>query len=176
MENNLLTLDNLVEEIKEKQEEKARLEELYKAKLEQLKANYDMQIEKIDNAINYFKEQIRVQFETQPYKETISKKKLSLLSGTIEIKKSYKKFNKLDENILFDWCKENAPEYIDEEVIEKLRWGKLKNDLLITKDYHVVNKETGEIVDLNEMGLELIEVPEKVVVKFNDKEDKEEDV
>ena len=70
MENNLLNLDNLVEEIKEKQEEKARLEELYKAKLEQLEANYNMQIEKIDNAINYFKEQIRVQFETQPYKET----------------------------------------------------------------------------------------------------------
>ena len=161
MENNLLNLDNLVEEIKEKQEEKARLEELYKAKLEQLEANYNMQIEKIDNAINYFKEQIRVQFETQPYKETKSQRKLKVLSGDIVIKKPGKKLE-ADKNALLEWGKNNASEYIEQKVIETFKWAEFKENLEITEDGQIVNTETGELVT---EGVTVIDVPEEVIIK-----------
>lgn len=161
MENNLLNLDNLVEEIKEKQEDKARLEELYKAKQEQLKANFTMQIEKIDNAINYFKEQIRVQFETQPYKETKSQRKLKVLSGEIVIKKPYKDIDP-NRDALLEWAKENASEYISQKVTETLKWAELKKDLVITEDDQIINKETGELMT---EGVAVVEKPEEIVIK-----------
>jgi len=161
MENNLLNLENIVEEIKEKESEKVRLEELFNAKVEELNNALKDKTNKIENEINYLKQMARVQFESQPYKETKTQKKISLLSGDVVLKKATKKIEG-DKNILLDWGKTNASEYIEQKIVESFRWADFKKNLQITDDGQVVNTETGELVT---EGITVVDVPEEVIIK-----------
>lgn len=156
-----LELENIVEEIKAKQQDKQNLIDLYNAKVAELKASLDSKTEQIDRDIHFLTQTARAEFEALPSKETKTQRKIVLLSGEFVVKKPTKKIE-ADKAILLKWGKENAPDYIDTNVVESFKWADFKKTLQITEDGQIINTETGEVI---KDGVEVVDVPEEVIVK-----------
>ena len=157
----MLELENIVEQIKEKQVERKQLEDLFNDKVAQLRLAFANKTAQIDNSIQFLTQSGRAIFESLPSKETKTQRKIALLSGDFVVKKPTKKLE-ADKEILLEYGKKSAPNYIEQKIIESFKWADFKKNLLITDDNKVINTATGEVI---ESGVSVIEVPEEVVIK-----------
>lgn len=152
----LLELENIVDDIKGKQQEKENLMNLFNEKVSQLKGALDARVDHIDKDIYYLTQAARAEAEQLDMKETKTQKKVSLLSGDFIIKKPTYKLNPDKEALL-----EKVPqEYIEVKETKSLKWADYKKNLKVM-DGIVVDTVTGEIVQ----DVLVEEVPEQIVIK-----------
>lgn len=154
-------MDNLVEDHKSITEEIESMMAIKNAKIEQIEANFSAKKDKLETMQNMIMAELRVLAEQVPQKETKTRYKVDLLSGSIVIKKPTQTLV-ADKEKLIEWAKKAAMlEYIDEKVIESFKWKDFKGDVEII-DGKPVNKYTGEVMT---DCIVVEEVPEKVVIK-----------
>ena len=221
----MLELENIVEQIKEKQAEKAQLHQLFNDKVAQLKMSLESKTEQLDKDLHYLTQTARAEFERLPAKVTKTQRKISLLSGDFIVKNATQKLEadkslllKLAENEereriekynsaveeltnLMAKCVEIelriSEEGIDDSLIKEQEitfanrdlaydkvakfeepsfyaafikskttqdfdWATFKKCLIISEG-SVINAETGEKLEID--GLQVIDVPEEVVIK-----------
>lgn len=151
--------DNLISEIRDLQADRSRFEMIYKAKMEQVKADFERQTSIIDKEIEFNKSMLQAYFLTVPAKATKTQRTYKLLSGKLVMKNPTTKIAHDDKQIL-DWAKENASEYIKQE--SKLDWSKMKENLII-KDDKILTRD-GEILEID--GLKLEQVNEQFEIKL----------
>ena len=119
--------DKMVEKVKDLQEEKERLSEIYKERIEEIKYNFENKINKIDKQINWHVFNLgNYAKQSDNLKETKTQRKLPMVSGDIIIKKSMPKMIEpdLDEEII----KEKFADYKKEKV--ELNWKDFKKNLI----------------------------------------------
>lgn len=153
-----VNIDKVIEEIKELQEEINRFEELYNQRVEQLKIDKDIKVEKIQKKIDWHLFNLGNIVKNDPKaKSTKTQIKKEYLSGSVVVKKSYEKMQppKLDEETI----KEKFADYKKEKL--ELKWKELKEHCDI-KNGKVINTVTGE--DLSDY-IQVEVVPEKVEIK-----------
>ena len=135
--------DELISGIKDLKADKARFEMIYKARMDQLKADLERQINTIDKEIAFNTSMLQAYFLTVKPKETKTTSKYKLLSGELVMKKQSISISKEDEEKLMKWVKESKPEFIKTK--EEVNWGELKKVLKIAGDSIVT--EDGEVVE-----------------------------
>ncbi|AUN10645.1 host-nuclease inhibitor Gam family protein [Clostridium botulinum] len=143
--------DEKIQEIKELEEEKTRIEMIAKNRIAAIKEQLRIKTEKINNEIDFNKEQLMAYTRNLKMKETKTQKSYNLLSGKLVIKKSKINLNHDDTKILEHLLNAKDETYIKKE--PKLKWGEMKKDLEV-KDNQIVNKATGEILDIEGLTLE----------------------
>ena len=153
--------DNLISEIRELESDKARFGMIYKARNEQLKTDLDRRTDNINKTIEFDKGMLQAYFLTVKPKETKTMSKYKLLSGSLVMKKSTKKIEIADKEILMQYARTSAAEYI--KVKEDIDWASMKKVLDIDGT-NVVNTETGEILEDN--GLKIVNVSEIFDIKI----------
>lgn len=152
----------LIEEIRDVELEKTRLEEVTKARVEMIQRESKEKIDKCNNEIDFKKAQLRAFLNTVKTKDTKTLSKYALPSGELRIKKPSLKLIH-DDKKLIDWAKAEAKEFVQEVTTAKLKWNDLKKNLDIV-DGEVINKATGELLEVE--GLGIIEDGEQFEIKF----------
>lgn len=160
MENKLAHADQLVEAVKKNEQEKKKYEEIANERIEAIKAQLQAKLDKLDSNTSYIKSELLQIANMSDTKETKTQRKLELLAGDVIIKKPRKRF-KRDNKALLSSIKNIRPDLIKERVTESVDWATYKNELAIDDNF-IINKLTGEVVELE--GLEVEEVPESVEV------------
>lgn len=158
---NKARMEELLEERKslviKKAERKAVLEECIKRKTEQAE---DKDV--CDDArIRHIDEELKVLMSTVPKSETKTQFKVSLLCGDVILKKADKDYDK-DTKKLLQWALENnLAEFVRTK--QEFDWAKFKATLEIIDDGIIINKETGEVMNMDGLGTK--DVPEELVIK-----------
>lgn len=156
--NNETQIDMAIQRIKDNQAEKLRLQEIYEQRVEQLKFDLDMKLDKLNKRIEWDTHNVGLIVKDAPdKKETKTQFKKQYLSGDVIIKKSKTQLVKptLGEKVII----EQFADYSKPKV--ELKWKELKEHCEI-KDGKVINTVTGE--DLSDyINIEV--VPEKVEIK-----------
>ena len=148
--------DWALEQIKEKEEEKNRLIDLAKNKIEDLKMQIEALELKYEHDTSYLKVLLAQYFDSVPHKETKTQATYQLLTGKLVFKKSSVKINHDDEALIKEL---DGTEYV--ETKKTLKWGEYKKTLVIQGD-DIIDSETGEVVK----ACTLEEVPASFDVKF----------
>jgi hypothetical protein len=99
------------------------------------------QKEKAENDKGYFVGLLEA-YHRQLFLENPRLKTIKLPHGSLQLRVQQPDFG-LGENLL-EWVKQNNLPYV--EVIEKLKWGELKGNLIITEGKAVL-KDTGEVIE-----------------------------
>jgi hypothetical protein len=99
--------------------------------------------ERIGNKTAYLEGQLREYFNTVDKKATKTKASYRLPTGTLTMK--FKTKIEKDEDKLLDYVKNNASEYIDYKVSEKVKWAEFKKILNYVDGKAVT--EDGEVLD-----------------------------
>lgn len=157
-----LDVDNLIEEVKEKEKEIKRLKKLSEKKIQEVEYNTKCKIEPLEARITYIHDQLGMVIKNaKDKKETKTQYKKSFISGDVVLKKSQNKIKnpKLKGQEAYEI--EKLKEYCEPFTDYKFNWAELKKELDIV-DGVVVNKETGEY-----MGdiIEWEQTPEQLVIK-----------
>lgn len=158
---NKARMEELLEERKslviKKAERKAVLEECIKRKTEQAE---DKDV--CDDArIRHIDEELKVLMGTVPKSETKTQFKVSLICGDVILKKADKDYDK-DPKKLLQWALENnLAEFVRTK--QEFDWDKFKATLEIIEDGVIINKETGEVMNMDGLGTK--DVPEELVIK-----------
>jgi len=139
-----------------------RFEMAANTKVNQIEANLKKEKDRVNNEIAFFEGKLREYFDTvEKYaKETKTQKSYKLPSGSLKLKKA---------SVSFDYDKEKLLEYAEKEEIvdlikttKEFKWAEFKKELTI-KDDCIINKETGEIVDVE--GLRIVTKPDEFTVE-----------
>lgn len=158
---NKARMEELFEERKslviKKAERKAVLEEWIKRKTEQAE---DKDV--CDDArIRHIDEELKVLIDAVPKSEAKTQFKVSLICGDVILKKAYKDYDK-DPKKLLQWAIENnLAEFVRTK--QEFDWTTFKATLEIVDDGVIINKETGEVMNMDGLGTK--DVPEEVVIK-----------
>ena len=156
-------MDQIVEKIKELDMALAELSELYKARAELLKKQFEEKEYNLQQKKEQQEGHLRALFEQVPQNETKTQRKVKLLSGDVIIKKSKLDFSK-DNEALLKWAKENnKEELISRKEVLSFKWADFKKELLTTPT-GIVDVATGEVLDIP--GLEVIKTEEKLEIKY----------
>lgn len=130
-----------------------RFEITVNSKISQLQLKLNKEQEKANREIEFFESKLREYFETvqDKSKETKTQKVYKLPSGSLKMKK---------EVVTFDYDKTKLLEYAEKEELEDLikvtrdfKWAEFKKVLEI-KGNSIINKETGEIMDIEGLSIE----------------------
>lgn len=155
-----LAADWCLDKIRESKAVYNRFEMVAKAKIQQIEEALRKQKDKCDSEVGFFESKLREYFKTLKTEDTKTLKKYKLPSGQLIMKKS---------QITFDYDKDKLLQYAEKEKLEEyikiskdFKWADFKKQLQI-KDNNIVNKETGEIVEIE--GLVLKERPEEFKVE-----------
>lgn len=109
----------------------------------------------------HLQEELKVLMDTVPKSETKTRYKVALLCGDVILKKAKKDYDK-DTNKLLQWALENnLVEFIKTK--QEFDWAKFKDTLEIIEDGVIINKETGEVMNMDGLGTK--DVPEELVIK-----------
>lgn len=158
-----LSADWCLDKIREAQAEYNRFEMVANAKIQQIQEALFKEKKKAESEISFFESKLREYFETvdKLAKETKTQKAYKLPSGTLKLKKSKAEFD-YDKAILVVVAEnyENMSEYI--KIKKDFDWADFKKNLSIQGD-SIINKETGEIVEIE--GLKLKTKPEEFSVE-----------
>ena len=122
--------------------ERDRLTELVKVEATKLKTHQELIDKRYENSTGYLLSKLREYFDTVEHKNTKTQESYQLLSGKLVYKKPKMEANK-SEDVLLEWCKNNAPEYV--KTSESVAWGELKKNLVYNGDIAIL-KDTGEVV------------------------------
>ena len=158
---NKARMEELLEERKslviKKAERKAVLEECIKRKTEQAE---DKDV--CDDArIRHIDEELKVLMGTVPRSETKTQFKVSLICGVVILKKADKDYDK-DPKKLLQWALENnLAEFVRTK--QEFDWATFKATLEIIEGGIIINKETGEVMNMDGLGTK--DVPEELVIK-----------
>ena len=148
-----LTADWCLDKIAEEMIALRRYEITVNSKVSQLQLKLKKEQEKANREIEFFKSKLREYFEQVQDKarETKTQKVYMLPSGSLKMKK---------EVIAFDYDKKKLLEYAENEELEDLikvtkdfNWAEFKKVLEIKGD-SIINKETGEIMDIDGLSVE----------------------
>jgi len=148
--------DWALEQIKEKEEERDRLIDIAKEKIQDLNLQIEALEAKCSNETGYLKGLLAEYFNTVPHKETKTQETYQLLTGKLVYKKPSVKINHDDEKLI-EWLSET--EYV--ETKQALKWGEYKKNLIVQGD-DVIDTETGEVVE----ACSIEEVPASFEVKY----------
>jgi len=158
-----LEVDNLIEEVINLNEEKARLKDLTEKKIKSLKNKYEELEYDLDNKIKNLEDQISFEINNcNDRKETKTTLKKKFISGEVVITKAHKTIE--NPNLKGEEARkiEEFKDHIEPETVYNFKWGELKKKLTLTESGKVVNKETGE--DFTSV-LTVADVPEKISIK-----------
>ncbi|MDU6361540.1 MAG: host-nuclease inhibitor Gam family protein [Clostridiales bacterium] len=109
----------------------------------------------------HLQEELKVLMDTVPKSETKTQFKVSLLCGDVILKKADKDYDK-DPKKLLQWALENnLAEFVRTK--QEFDWAKFKATLEIVDDGVIINKETGEVMNMDGLGTK--DVPEELVIK-----------
>ena len=147
-----LTADWCLDKIRDNKVEYDRFEMAVNAKMEQIEAKLQAEKAKMDNENSFFEAKLRQYFDTVETKDTKTLKKYSLPSGNLKLTKAKTTFACDKNKTLVDAKKKDLNDYIKQT--ESFQWGEFKKLLDVNGD-KIVNKETGEIVELD--GLSTVE-------------------
>ena len=101
--------------------------------------------------------------DTVPKSETKTQYKVALLCGDVILKKAKKDYDK-DTNKLLQWALENnLEEFVKTKQTQEFDWATFKATLEIIEDDVIINKETGEVMNMDGLGTK--DVPEELVIK-----------
>ena len=154
--------DNLITEIKELEFDKSRFELTAEKKCESIMEDLERRTSKINDEIEFKRSQLKAFFLTVERKNSKTQESYSMLSGKLIMKKPTQKITHDDKKLL-EWAEHNASEYIDQTVINKLKWAELKKVLAIRNGL-IVNEATGEALEgIKGIGIE--EVKEQFEIK-----------
>lgn len=159
---NDLEADWCLDKIRESKAEYNRFEMVAKAKIQQIEAVLKKEKEKMENETSFFETKLREYFETVGTKDTKTLKKYKLPSGELKLKKSQTTF-KYDKDKLAEVADkhENMQKYI--KIKKDFDWIEFKKKLEI-KDNSIIDKDTGEIIEIE--GLSIEEKPEEFKVEI----------
>ena len=156
-----LAADWCLDKIRESKAEYNRFEMVAKAKIQQIEQALKKEKEKMENEVSFFESKLREYFETVKAEETKTLKKYKLPSGELRMKKSQVTFDYDKKKLLEVADKyENMQEYV--KIKKDFDWVNFKKNLTI-KDNKIINKNTGEVVEID--GLSVEEKPEKFTVE-----------
>ena len=145
-----LSADWAIEKIGETNAEYNRFEMVAKAKIQQIQEVLKKEQEKRDREVSFFESKLREYFETVQAKETKTQKTYKLPSGTLKMKKSSMTF-KYDKKKLLEKAEQlQMNDYIKTK--KEFDWAKFKKNLVIQGN-NIVDKESGEIIDLEGLGV-----------------------
>ena len=135
--------DWAIEKIMAENAERDRLIKLADERIKELSDKKKELIDKAADKTNYLTALLRIYFESvKPSSVTKTQAKYKLLTGTLVMKKQQPEYVR-DEQIMMDWARANAPDYI--KVSESVNWGELKK-VTETQGDKVIYKDTGEVV------------------------------
>lgn len=158
-----LSADWCLDKIRESQAEYRRFEMVANTKIQQIQEALIKEKKKADDEISFFESKLREYFENveQNSKETKTQRSYKLPSGALKLKKAKIDFD-YDKTKLVEVADtiENMKDYI--KIKKDFNWAEFKKNLKINGN-SIVNKETGEIVEIE--GLRLIEKPEEFTVE-----------
>ena len=157
-----LQADAILEEVRELKSCKSRFETIANGKIGIIQEDLQRKNEKIDNQIQFKKDQLRAFFLTIKPKNNKTQQSYSLFSGKLVMKKATTKLTHDDKKIA-EWAEINASEYITIKSTSILNWAELKKDLVIDNGT-IVDKVTGEVFEDIE-GLSIEEVSETFDIK-----------
>lgn len=156
-------MDQVVEKIKELDMALVELSELYKARAELLKEQYEEKEYSLQQKKEQQEGHLRALFEQVPQNETKTQKKVKLLSGDVVVKKSKLDIEK-DSDELLKWAQaNNREELINRKEVLSFKWADFKKNLLTTPN-GIVAVDTGEVLDIP--GLEVVKTEEKMEIKY----------
>ena len=156
-------MDQVVEKIKELDVALIELKELFKARNELLKKQYEEKEYNLQQKREQQEGHLRALFEQVPQSETKTQRKVKLLSGDVVVKKSKLDFEKDNEKLL-EWAKANQrDDLIGRKETLSFKWADFKKNLLTTP-CGIVEVATGELLDIP--GLEVIKTEEKLEIKY----------
>lgn len=157
-----VSADWCLDKIMEYKAEFNRFEIVAKAKIQQIEMSLKKEKNKMNNDVSFFESKLREYFESvkEAAKDSKTQKVYKLPSGSLKMKKAV---------VTFDYDKAKLLEYAEKEKLDDLikttkefKWAEFKKNLEIEgKD--ILNKETGEIVEIE--GLKLETKPEEFNVE-----------
>lgn len=161
--NDDLAADWSIDKIREIKAEFNRFEMVVKEKMYQLEMALNKEREKMERETGFFEFKLQEYFKSieDKAKETKTQKSYKLPSGTLKLKKAAISFN-YDKSKLLETAKlnNNMKDYI--KIVEEFKWAEFKKTLEIKGD-SIVNKDTGEEVEIEGLGIE--EKPEQFIVE-----------
>lgn len=122
--------------------ERDRLTALVDAERERLDRTQEGIDKRYESDTSYLLFKLSEYFKTVEHKETKTQESYQLLSGKLVFKKPTQKMEQ-NKDVLLEWCKQNAPEYVKTE--QSVEWGQIKKNMKIVGDA-VIYDATGEIV------------------------------
>lgn len=148
-ENSGFVIDNdnkadwALEKIRQEREERDRLINLAKDKIDY----YKQEIEKIESrcetSTSYLQSQLATYFETVKHKKTKTRESYKLLNGSLVKKYGGYKYD-YDDDTFVDYLKNNYPQLVT--VIERPQWDEFKKITELTAEGDIINTETGEVL------------------------------
>lgn len=156
-----LKADWCLDKIRESQAKYERFETVAKNKIKQIESVLKKEKDKYKNEVSFFEGKLREYFETVETEETKTLKKYKLPSGQLKVKKGSTTF-KYDKKKLVEVADkyENMQDYI--KIKKDFDWANFRKNLEI-KGNTIVNKETGEIIDIE--GLDVETKPEEFKIE-----------
>lgn len=152
--------DWAIQSIKEDLYERDRIIAIAENKIDELKNEIKNIERKYDRKISFLKSCLFDYFETVDHKETKTQESYKLLSGSLVMKKASDKIVKEDDDTLVQYLIENdMTDYV--KITKSPKWAEYKKRLEISGK-HVIDSETGEIVD----AVLIEQSPPKFDVKF----------
>lgn len=161
-----VTMDNIIEDIKELDKNKLELSEILRTKIDQLTYNYNDKALAIDMRRERLVDELMVMSYQVDCKETKTQRKIELISGDIVIKKANKKID-YDKKKLLDWASNNGrQDLIQQKITSDFKWSEFKKDIEIQNGEYedcIIDTATGEMLDID--GLNIIEEQERLIIK-----------
>jgi len=160
--------DWCLDKIRECKAEYNRFEMVAKEKIFQIEMALKREKEKMERETGFFEGKLREYFEKVKAnaKDTKTQRSYKLPSGVLKLKKSTVTFE-YDKDKLLDYAEnQSLDDYI--KIVKEFKWAEFKKVLEIredikTKERSIVNKETGEILSIEGLGIH--EKPEEFIVE-----------
>lgn len=156
-------MDQLVENIKELEVAIAELNELFEARAELLKEQFEEKKMSLEQKKEKHQQYLRELFEQVPQSETKTQRKVKLLNGDVVVKKPKLDFEK-DADKLLVWAQMNGRnDLINKKEVISFKWADFKKNL-VTTEQGIVDVETGECINID--GLKPITKAEEMEIKY----------
>ena len=158
---NKARMDEIVEEIKAIEVSEAERKAILLERIQKLTEQSEDKGVCAGARKRHLQEELKVLMDTVPKSETKTQFKVSLLCGDVILKKADKDYDK-DPKKLLQWALENnLAEFVRTK--QEFDWAKFKATLEIIDDGIIINKETGEVMNMDGLGTK--DVPEELMIK-----------
>lgn len=152
--------DWALDKVREIQADHKRFEIVAKERISQLQMQLDKDKERAANETSFFESKLREYFESVDKKETKTQLSYKLPSGVLKMKKSKLDFD-YDKDKLLSYAKESELKDLI-KTSESFAWAEFKKKLTVQGN-SIINKETGEVLEIE--GLGIIEKPSEFKVE-----------